>query len=63
MKKITSLGLTVLILTFLNNCTQESQNKLSRKINNWTGIDGVLEIYSGGKLMKKFIQRGNLKSL
>jgi len=37
-------------------CTQESQNQLGRAVQNWTGTDGVLEIYAGEKLVKRFLQ-------
>lgn len=37
-------------------CTQERQNELGRAVQNWTGTDGVLEIFAGDKLVKKFIQ-------
>ena len=37
-------------------CTQESQNRLGRSIQNWTGVNGILEIYAGEKLVKRFIQ-------
>jgi len=37
-------------------CTQESQNRISRSIQNWTGTDGVLDIYAGDKLVKRFIK-------
>ena len=37
-------------------CTQESQNRISRSIQNWTGTDGVLDIYAGDKLTKRFIK-------
>lgn len=40
----------------LTSCTQESQNQMSRSIQNWTGVNGVLEIYAGEKLVRKFIQ-------
>lgn len=36
-------------------CTQETQNQLSRRIQNWTGTDGVLEIYAGDKLVRRFL--------
>lgn len=45
------LGITVL----LGACTQESQNQIGRSIQNWTGTDGILEIYAGDKLVKRFI--------
>jgi hypothetical protein len=40
----------------LVSCTQESQNKISRAVQNWTGTNGVLEIYSGDKVMKRFMK-------
>jgi hypothetical protein len=43
-------------LLLLAACTQETQNKLSRAVQNWTGTDGVLEIYAGERLVKRFMQ-------
>ena len=37
-------------------CTQETQNTISRGIQNWTGTDGVLEIYAGDKLVRRFLK-------
>lgn len=37
-------------------CTQEQQNKISRGIQNWTGTNGVMEVYAGDKLVRRFIQ-------
>jgi hypothetical protein len=37
-------------------CTQETQNRIGREINNWTGVNGVLEVYSGEKLVRRFIK-------
>ncbi len=37
-------------------CTQETQNKFGRAVQNWTGTNGILEVYAGEKLVKKFIQ-------
>jgi hypothetical protein len=37
-------------------CTQETQNKLGRAVQNWTGTDGVLDVYAGEKLVLRFIQ-------
>jgi len=39
-----------------SGCTQESQNSISRSIQNWTGTDGVLDVYAGSKLVKRFIK-------
>lgn len=43
-------------LIILAGCTQETQNKFGRAVQNWTGTNGVLEIYAGDKLVKRFIQ-------
>jgi|SRR5581483_2769086 len=37
-------------------CTQESQNELGRSIQNWTGTDGVLDVYAGDKLAMRIIK-------
>ncbi len=50
------LMLFLLSLIWLVGCTQETQNKLSRAVQNWTGTDGVLEIYAGDKLVKRFMK-------
>jgi hypothetical protein len=46
----------IIALLLLVACTQETQNKLSRAVQNWTGTDGVLEIYAGEKLVKRFMK-------
>jgi len=43
-------------------CTQETQNALSRSIQNWTGTNGVLDIYAGDKLVKRFIKIDKLST-
>ncbi len=43
-------------------CTQETQNKLGRAVQNWTGTNGVLEIYAGDKLVKRFLQIDKLST-
>ncbi len=47
------LGLSVF---FSQSCTQETQNQISRSIQNWTGTNGVLDVISEGKLMYRFIE-------
>lgn len=37
-------------------CTQEQQNKLGRGIQNWTGTNGVIEVYGGEKLVRRWLQ-------
>ena len=49
-------ALTLAALLALTACTQEQQNKLGREIQNWTGTNGVLEVYAGDKLVRRFIK-------
>ncbi|OEU71112.1 MAG: hypothetical protein BA863_09825 [Desulfovibrio sp. S3730MH75] len=59
----TILAMVILAsLAIFAGCTQESQNKIGRSIQNWTGVNGVLEVYSGGKLVKKFIKIDKLST-
>ncbi|MFD2451623.1 hypothetical protein [Ideonella paludis] len=44
----------VLGLGLLTACTQEQQNQIKRDIQNWTGTNGVLEVYAGDKVVKRF---------
>jgi len=61
MQKIVVLIVLVLTLMF-SACTQETQNKLGRSIQNWTGTNGVLDIYMGEKLVKRFIKIDKLST-
>ena len=49
---ISTLG----VASFLAACTQEQQNKISRDIQNWTGTNGVLEVYAGDKVVRRFLK-------
>jgi hypothetical protein len=51
-----SYRLLIIGLLFLAACTQETQNKIGRAVQNWTGTDGVLEVYAGEKLVKRFMK-------
>ena len=59
-KKMTVL--VVVAVWLLSGCTQETQNSLSRSIQNWTGTNGVLDIYAGNKLVKRFIKIDKLST-
>ena len=48
--------IAVISLLVLAGCTQESQNKLGRAVQNWTGTNGILEVYAGEKLVKRFLE-------
>ncbi|UOG92694.1 MAG: hypothetical protein L3K52_02935 [Candidatus Thiothrix sulfatifontis] len=54
--KSTTVFLTLALLLGLGACTQETQNKIGREINNWTGVNGVLEVYAGEKLVRRFMK-------
>ncbi|MDD5391919.1 MAG: hypothetical protein PHE17_02745 [Thiothrix sp.] len=54
--KLTYPLLSLALLASLSACTQETQNKIGREINNWTGVNGVLEVYAGDKLVRRFVK-------
>jgi hypothetical protein len=54
--------LVVAAIALLAGCTQEQQNKLSRDIQNWTGTNGVLEVYAGDKVMKRWLRIDKLST-
>jgi hypothetical protein len=58
--KLTFLMTTLLLL--LGGCTQETQNSLSRSLQNWTGTNGVLDVYAGDKLVHRFIKIDKLST-
>jgi hypothetical protein len=50
------------LLVLSAGCTQETQNKLGRAVQNWTGTNGVLEVYAGEKLVKRFLHIDKLST-
>ena len=60
MKLRSLLFITTALL--LSACTQETQNSLSRSLQNWTGTNGVLDIYAGDKLVHRFIKIDKLST-
>jgi len=59
--KLKTLVISGMIL-FFTGCTQETQNSLSRSLQNWTGTNGVLDVYAGEKLVHRFIQIDKLST-
>ncbi len=50
-------GLVACLLALsVAGCTQETQNIIGRTIQNYTGTDGVLDVYAGDKLVNRFIK-------
>jgi hypothetical protein len=54
--KHTALITAVISACLLAACTQEQQNKISRDIQNWTGTNGVMEVYAGDKVVRRFLK-------
>jgi hypothetical protein len=61
-KKILGATLVGAAVLTIFGCTQETQNSISRSIQNWTGTNGVLDIYAGDKLVKRFIKIDKLST-
>jgi len=61
-KKMTLIFALLLGVLFISACTQESQNKFSRSVQNWTGTNGVLDIYMGEKLVQRYIKIDKLST-
>jgi hypothetical protein len=58
-----ALFATLLVaLAFGASCTQETQNQIGRSIQNWTGNNGVLDLYAGEKLVMRFIKIDKLST-
>ena len=60
LKTLSATVLTSVVL--LSACTQEQQNKFSRDIQNWTGTNGVLEVYAGDKVERRFLNIDKLST-
>lgn len=56
------LLIVAFVVAGVSACTQEGQNRLGRAIQNWTGTNGVLEIYAGEKLVRRFIKIDKLST-
>jgi hypothetical protein len=52
----------LLATVLLAGCTQESQNQIRRGIQNWTGTDGVLEVYAGNQAVRRFLKIDKLST-
>ena len=48
--------------TALNAALQEQQNQIKRDIQNWTGTNGVLEVYAGAQVVKRFMKVDKLST-
>lgn len=60
MKK--SILFIALLALMFGGCTQETQNKVGRAMQNWTGTNGVLDVYAGEVLVKRFLRVDKLST-
>ncbi len=60
-KQIIVAAALISIVTLISGC-EEKQNKINRYLQNWTGVDGVIEVYSGEKLIKRFMKIDKLST-
>jgi hypothetical protein len=60
-KSLAAALIAIASLTLIG-CTQEQQNKLGRDIQNWTGTNGVLEVYAGDKVVRRFLKVDKLST-
>ena len=61
-QRVLVAGLCAGLALALASCTQEQQNKISRDIQNWTGTNGLLEVYAGDKLVRRFLKIDKLST-
>jgi len=52
----------LLVGLLLGGCTQETQNAIGHSLQNWTGTNGVLDVYAGDKLVKRFLKVDKLST-
>ena len=62
MNSIKKILLAACAALTLASCTQEQQNKIQRDIQNWTSTNGVLEIYAGDKVVRRFLKIDKLST-
>jgi hypothetical protein len=53
---------SALLAGMLAGCTQERQNQIRRELQNWTGTDGVMEVYAGNQVVKRFLKVDKLST-
>ena len=57
-----ALGAAAAVGLLLVACTQEQQNKLGRDIQNWTGTNGVVAVYAGDKVVRRWLKVDKLST-
>lgn len=62
MNKPIAFASALTALALLAGCTQEQQNKIGRDLQNWTGTDGVLEVYMSNQVVRRFLKIDKLST-
>jgi len=62
MTRTAAIPVLIVLSAAILGCTQETQNKIGRSLQNWTGANGVLEVYSGGQIVKRFVKIDKLST-
>lgn len=62
MARLSLIAFLAASLIALSGCTQETQNRIGRSVQNWTGTNGVLEVYAGDKLVRRFLKIDKLST-
>jgi hypothetical protein len=62
LNRIATISVAACAIFTLASCTQEQQNKIQRDIQNWTGTNGVLEVYAGDKVVRRFLKIDKLST-
>ena len=58
----TLVSIPLILVLGIAGCTQERQNQIKRDIQNWTGTNGVLEVYGGERVVKRFLKVDKLST-
>lgn len=62
MSRTLRTALFVIVAIGASGCTQETQNELGRAVQNWTGTNGVLDVFAGERLAMRFIRIDKLST-
>jgi hypothetical protein len=62
LNRLAAISVAACTVITLAGCTQEQQNKIQRDIQNWTGTNGVLEVYAGDKVVRRFLKIDKLST-
>lgn len=62
LRPFTAATLLCALAVLTAGCTQETQNQIGRSVQNWTGTNGVLEVYAGPQVIRRFVHVDKLST-